>query len=626
MQELLNRMQTNINEIREQNLQPSEDVKNQWEQLKVGKTKVEMVTASWGQDRPFNGECPNINGQTYFTGCVATAYAILMKYYGSPSYGIGATEPYYTKTEGIYVPARDVNHLYDWSNMPLSYDKDYTPAQGKEVARLMADIGSAIQMDYCNIGAAGRIGLPGIVAHFNYASGNLLRRSDYTDQQWHSLLQKELDKRAPILYDGNTGGNGHAFILDGYTDDNYYHVNWGWSGQFNGYFLLDNLAPTAGRDYSDNSKALIGFKPLESVGASEAIAVVDGRLCPDFDSVLALAGYTHHAAKMLQNVNIGRCTISDAESISLDLNGKCLETEGIYNYGSLTITDADGNGQITTGLNNAVVNNYGTLTIESGGFSNTAETYVGQNDYRRVLWTGEGSNTVINGGTFTNVAGANCLCLNGKTVVEGGEFVHHGNSSVISNFCTAETVMINGGVFTNDAVTYAGENDYRRVLWTAEGSKTVINGGTFNCPNAPWNLLFNGTVTINKADVDTPKGTDCYVKGDCAVNYARMAGKTNINNKGHVVVYEGLFSRQVAASLVANGSSCAANSDAMSKAKYPYAVIRNENMGIGNVETDDMASPTYYNLAGQRINNARHGSIVITGNPNAGASRKQIVR
>jgi len=37
--------------------------------------------------------------------------------------------------------------------------------------------------------------------------------------------------------------NGHAYIVDGYQGDHFYHFNWGWGGSYDGYFYTENLTP-----------------------------------------------------------------------------------------------------------------------------------------------------------------------------------------------------------------------------------------------------------------------------------------------------------------------------------------------------------------------------------------------
>ena len=50
----------------------------------------------------------------------------------------------------------------------------------------------------------------------------------------------------------------HAFVCDGYKEGDYFHINWGWGGQFNGYYRLSVLSP---REY--------GFKQLPSIYTRE---------------------------------------------------------------------------------------------------------------------------------------------------------------------------------------------------------------------------------------------------------------------------------------------------------------------------------------------------------------------
>lgn len=67
-------------------------------------------------------------------------------------------------------------------------------------------------------------------------------------------------------------GGGHAFILDGYEAEDgvgFFHVNWGWDGDCDGYYRLDMLNPyasgTGGSSTSDGfsigQDAVIGFQP-----------------------------------------------------------------------------------------------------------------------------------------------------------------------------------------------------------------------------------------------------------------------------------------------------------------------------------------------------------------------------
>lgn len=42
---------------------------------------------------------------------------------------------------------------------------------------------------------------------------------------------------------------GHAWVVDGYCGD-YFHCNWGWDGNYNGWYLSTNFVPYSGHDYN----------------------------------------------------------------------------------------------------------------------------------------------------------------------------------------------------------------------------------------------------------------------------------------------------------------------------------------------------------------------------------------
>ena len=65
---------------------------------------------------------------------------------------------------------------------------------------------------------------------------------------WAPAIREQHQKGHPVMYAGSpaSGMSGHAFVIDGYKVIDgvyYYHINWGWSGAYNGYYLLMNLKP-----------------------------------------------------------------------------------------------------------------------------------------------------------------------------------------------------------------------------------------------------------------------------------------------------------------------------------------------------------------------------------------------
>lgn len=229
-----------------------------------------MLTSIWGQDEPFNELCPTLNGTACPTGCVATALAQIMYYHRWPATGTG-TVSYEWASGGQTITADLSQSTYDWDAMQDSYLNGYSDEAATAVAQLCYDIGVASEMDYAPAGSGASTGMGGVacIENFGYASDmQWLTRDYYGSEEWTSLIYDELAAGRPVFYSGQSGSGGHAFVFDGYRDG-YFHVDWGWEGSANGYFVLTALDPAvqgvggslAGYNYQQS--AFIGMKPSE---------------------------------------------------------------------------------------------------------------------------------------------------------------------------------------------------------------------------------------------------------------------------------------------------------------------------------------------------------------------------
>lgn len=88
------------------------------------------------------------------------------------------------------------------------------------------------------------------------------------------MIKNEIDHRRPILYCGValTLGYGHAFVCDGYDTNGYFHFNWGWSGDADGFYSLSSLAPTS-YSFNANQSAVIGIEPDSLYGITATCTV-----------------------------------------------------------------------------------------------------------------------------------------------------------------------------------------------------------------------------------------------------------------------------------------------------------------------------------------------------------------
>ena len=200
----------------------------------------------WGQGKPFNNKCPQINGERAVTGCVATALSQIMYVHKYPTKGTGS-HSYTTETEGLTISANFGNTTYDWANMIPNYKGSYTTTQANAVATLMFHAGVAANMDYTvdGSGAVSSIALAAITEYFGYNKAiNVLPKDFLKEETTLQTVASDLQAGRPVYISGSTvNQEGHAFVCDGMQSDGYLHINWGWNGMANGYFALSALAP-----------------------------------------------------------------------------------------------------------------------------------------------------------------------------------------------------------------------------------------------------------------------------------------------------------------------------------------------------------------------------------------------
>lgn len=229
-----------------------------------------LIATKWNQDEPFNDLCPIIpdgENNRAVTGCVATAMAQMMKYHAYPDRGTGGNM-YYTETYSIPVSANFSNTNYDWDNMTNVYNDASTQTERDAVATLMYHCGVASHMDYgYSSGASSRDMAQALINNFGYDENLQIYSRDYYERQvWEDFIREELNQSRPVFYRGNTLRSGHLFLLDGYDTNNMYHINWGWGGTADGYFVLSSLTPSsvgAGGDsggYNYNQEAFLGVQ------------------------------------------------------------------------------------------------------------------------------------------------------------------------------------------------------------------------------------------------------------------------------------------------------------------------------------------------------------------------------
>lgn len=203
------------------------------------------------QEEPYNLLCPiwldKDGTPTSFrclSGCVATAIEQVMAYYRYPEELLDTLHGW--KTERYVVEDLLPGTRFDWDNYLLDYRNGWTEVQGLAIAVPSLAAGMAVHMNYgvTASGANVSTGIEPLQDAFGYGMVRYYERLLYTPERWHAMLRYELEQGRPIVYTGNTMSlAGHAFNIDGVDGNGLYHVNWGYNGDYDGWYDLERLSP-----------------------------------------------------------------------------------------------------------------------------------------------------------------------------------------------------------------------------------------------------------------------------------------------------------------------------------------------------------------------------------------------
>lgn len=302
-----------------------------------------LIKTNWGQEDPYDWQCPVYQGQYCVVGCVATAMAQVMKYWQYPESCSGVSS-YYCSTIRKTVPALGATTFnyslmldsychWDWDNSQLVQDT-YTDAQAQEVAKLGRYCGQAVEMGYSPEGSGAYTSdqLAAMKAFGYRSSAQYVQKggwySNYSNSQWESMMRTELQAGRPILYAANdvNGGGGHAFICDGYNAGNgMFHYNFGWYGTCDGWYVSTALNMTHREgDYlkfNSGHEMLIGIEPPE--GWTPPVTVLIGDV--NDDGKIDIADVTRLIDYLL-----------DPDGTTINADAADVKADGNINIGDVT--------------------------------------------------------------------------------------------------------------------------------------------------------------------------------------------------------------------------------------------------------------------------------------------------
>lgn len=263
----LNSFRKEIQYVREHNMVATPDIIAEWRSVsetgslnRGGQTRAvvgPLCQTIWHQNYPYNSQCPEDelgHGGHVYAGCVATAMGQVMKFWDNPTRGTGS---YTYNPEGYPQQTANFGETdYHFELMPLAIDSTSTDEEVFYIAQFLHHCGIAVDMQYGNdgSGAYSEDVPPALRSYFGYTCDDHLTNYGgwwpgygYDNEEWAQMLKDGgLDENLPLYYSGSDdgGAGGHAFVCDGYDENDYFHFNWGWSGRDDAWCPIGALNTT----------------------------------------------------------------------------------------------------------------------------------------------------------------------------------------------------------------------------------------------------------------------------------------------------------------------------------------------------------------------------------------------
>ena len=482
-----------------------------------------LLQSEWDQGNPYNLLCPEDGGQHSVTGCAATAMAQVMYFWQWPKQTVAEIPGYKSSDKGFVLPAIPAGKSIDWDNMLPKYTGNETDAQKQAVAELMLLCGTAVQMDYsANSSAASTSYVADAwVNYLDYDAATIYEnRSSYRLAAWNQKVYDELAAGRPVLYAGQSSGGGHAFVIDGYDGDDFFHVNWGWGGWCNdGSFLLSILDPGSNSGigassstdgYSYDQGAIFGAQPntgviptitpimtTSSISAPSGLEVTRTATTQDFQVDVAASFW---------NMTGKTCTFDMAYGF-YDETDNLLAVAPLWSY-TLENTYGYGNAKATISFGANITS--GSYIIKPISRETGAETW----------YPNKGTETYFLTATISD----NTLTLQEPTFGLTGSIEPTGKQEVKSPLNLTATITNNGTLFNGQIFLFvdgnltcgrhfdidagATENIDFSFIPDSEGPKTVtLCTRSWNGNSYDYNAFISGSVTVEGA---TPSKLTMY--------------------------------------------------------------------------------------------------------------------
>ena len=242
-----------------------------------------LITSHWTQDAPYNKMCPR--------DPVTNSYS----YAGCPAVAMGQIINYLRTTQGTrFDDSDDYRHNYagrnfdiddDWETIgfpsfpTLNEYLDQADAEfqnGNDVtdnlaAAIVFACGTACTQVYTSSGSGTFYVEQAYDAYRRFGFDDCVLYKDPCDEMYELLIDNlQNGYPAHLAVESPDGQNGHNVVVDGYRDDGYFHMNFGYGGSYDGWYLIPD--PDFFYNLTELEGIILNIIPKDDTKVSEKVS------------------------------------------------------------------------------------------------------------------------------------------------------------------------------------------------------------------------------------------------------------------------------------------------------------------------------------------------------------------
>jgi len=214
------------------------------------------LKTNWTQSPPYNNFCPldPVTEQRSYAGCPATAMAQIMNFHETTNsthfddsddyYHNYAGRQYWIDNDFEYVDFPSFLQLNAYLDTLNAHYLNNLPLTSADKAAMTFACGVAARQVFTSQGS-GTFGVDQAYDAYLRFGCNSVDLLDSNNADLFDRLMQNIKDTLPahLAIVDPAWSTGHNVVVDGYNTDEYYHLNFGWGGSYNGWYLLPQEIP-----------------------------------------------------------------------------------------------------------------------------------------------------------------------------------------------------------------------------------------------------------------------------------------------------------------------------------------------------------------------------------------------